>query len=1484
MKNLLTIVLLLCCSIGTAQEAITSLLEKVERLQRENEEKIQSALVVAEAVKKAGALINSLADLSLNGEVSLPVGIIKGDYMLVVQQIAYDEKTSQPYIYASCAFKFKDSGQPVAFEGRVPLNGQNGLGASGELSLIAPVIRKIGNTSAIIIRSGTSLHFGCEGVESFDAKMTWLITSGNIIPVDKAGNPENTPIAVEFDATFRNFDTFLVSLDINKSFTLKGLDDIIFTLKGATLDQSDLETSPMSTFPDNYFAGNDERQLWKGLSITEASVNLPAIFKRPDSSGRRIEIALQQALFDENGFSGNIAVKDIINSNHINREQWDISLTDFSLVMLRNQLAGFGFGGDINIPPLGKNSLLPYTASFNPALEKYEFKVGIAGTYDFPVLSSSITLNELSTIDLLIKGGDFYPTINASGTLTINTPLNSDSSKTFSIPDISFENMLISREAPYFKIGKIGVSGTLRTPSIAGFQMSINEIRSIDTPEGSGLAFDAGVSLSDMFGGEADMELYGDYTKWKFKKLNVNKIRVNFQSGAFSINGDVYFKNGDEIYGDGFRGDITLKLIDKFELQAIGVFGKVDNYRYFFTDALFEKSQGIPIVPPILSFTAFGGGLYTRMQQASKLPQPVANLDPEFGKSLSGITYVPDRNVGLGMMATTKFGLTNASKTINAKVGFQIQFNNHGGLNFVQLRGDVNVMDTPDKWGKLVDNVQDDMKKKEAKGITQPSRAERQELGVPESKNNGFLTASILMEYDAINQVFSADMRSYLNAGIIKGRDANDMMGWASAYFAPDKWYIRAGTPANRMGIKVLNLADLNGYFMLGNDIPGLPPPPEKVLRNFSPDKVERLQRKSSNQLTFGKGIAFGAGMEVDINAKLTPFYAHIGAGVGSEFLLADLGGRTCVEYPGTPGINGWYAQAQAWAYAEADIGIEVKLFFKRYKLPILDVSAGALLKGSGPNPFYFAGTVGGRFSVLGGLVSGHCNFGFEIGQLCTLVGGSPFDEDVIAELTPGGDLTDVNVFTAPQAVFNIPVNKEMEIDEEDGARGIYMATLEEFRVNYKDNGQVAAGTTQYGNDSKVYMLKPGEPFESRKDVEVYAKVGFKKKTGEKWSYVTGADGKPVYEEKTESFTTGERPKEILPEHVKYSYPVSGQYNFYPNEHKGGYLFITENYAYLFTTDKPEGFKQMLRIEDIDGQRTDRPFTHRAGTTSGIRFEIDFAMDEVPFVNDKIYKLAIVNVPEQVNADAGSNVTTVTSDLEGADDVQVNRQKAEGALVQLNEKEIYALHFRSSSYNTFVEKMNAMSLRPSGLWQEYPFVYNIISNVSDYATPAEMFDIAEIEVHDTLQRLIVVTPLYQQTKWYTGQVGPLMYNAALLRDAGMEGMQLTTANVSNYVTKTACISVSDDMVNTNTRPYISPGGSLQYRATYYVDRDYSKLKNILANKVMTQGAVSEAAEALLQTDNIPLLENGTYPVKISYTLPGTRQVTSSVEKVLTINQ
>ncbi|GHT23322.1 hypothetical protein AGMMS4957_14720 [Bacteroidia bacterium] len=124
MKKIYLLLVVLCLGFGQVRGQEFIDLPAIDNILPEAKIKMDDALAVADAVKKAGAYIESLADLFTDGELTLPVGIKKGDYELIVHRIEYSASSPKPKIYATCAFKFKDTGQTIAFEGEAVLTGK----------------------------------------------------------------------------------------------------------------------------------------------------------------------------------------------------------------------------------------------------------------------------------------------------------------------------------------------------------------------------------------------------------------------------------------------------------------------------------------------------------------------------------------------------------------------------------------------------------------------------------------------------------------------------------------------------------------------------------------------------------------------------------------------------------------------------------------------------------------------------------------------------------------------------------------------------------------------------------------------------------------------------------------------------------------------------------------------------------------------------------------------------------------------------------------------------------------------------------------------------------------------------------------------------------------------------------------------------------------------------------------------------------------
>ena len=1439
---------------------------------QEMEKRVEAAVATYKMMEAAGRYVSSIADILRDKEIPLPVGLKSSKYTICIEQLYNDSisNSQKQFIKVVCLIP-TNNGTPLVFQGDVLVEGDEGMGTHGKISIITPARNDIGKEATIAFCEGTSLEFGCDGFHAINANLAFILKSDKIYSVDASGKSEGKLI-FETQAKFSNLDDFTIAISSSKRLAVKGLDGYLFTIGNVVLDNSCATTPATASFPVGYFGGasaEESRNMWRGLAVANAMVELPEyMVKNGDENKKeRPSLKLQNLIIDGSGISCYVRSQNISADKDIDLESWSMSVADFELGIERNIVIKAGFGGKVNIPPLGKNSLRDYRARYDIVKESFELESNLGGNLDFPMLCAKLSLDETSTISLELRKNGIYPAIKANGKLSIGAPVSNDTTKSkLSLPDIRFENMLISREK--FELGTASLSGSLETPDLAGFQLSIGNIATVKNDKGQGIHLDASVTaFGEQIEAKAGIDLYGNEQKWRFNKVDISKIGVKFKSGPVSASGEVEFREGDVIYGKGFRGEIKLSVMDKFDLQAVGVFGKKDDYHYFLTDALFEvpPAQGVT-VPPALSFYGIGGGLYRHMQQ------DVSETKSEFGKSLSGINYIPDNTVGMGFMARTKFCLLGSDNLFDADVNLEMQFNQHWGVNFIQLRGEATMLSISQQESML-QGIKKGLNAVEKRGgdIVQFNKGSLEAKPTKE----GALTATVGMKYDMENDVFTADMKAYLDvAGVLTGRGPDNTLGWASAYFAKDKWYTYIGTPENRLGVNLAKIANAGGYFMIGNDIPELPELPDKVKQHITLSG----SRKDMGLLSEGKGLAFGADLSVDLNANLPPFYAQLGIEMGSEMLLKKYSDAVhCKGRTGPIGINGWYANAQAWAWVNAAIGMKVKLFRKERKFDIINASMASVISGEGLNPAYFTGAVGGQFRLLGGLVKGKCNFKFEIGERCEMVKDNQFGEDVIAQLTPADQSKDVNVFVAPQLVLNMPANESMVIEEESGVKETYRISIAEFNITNTKTGIKSTCSASPSKDNRIWTFETDEPLESRSEYKVYAKVTFERLDGDKWVVVKGDNAQPYSEEKTAVFTSGERPKYILPEHVQYAYPADRQYNFLSDEHGEAYIMTSKNYSYLFTTDKPKGFDQKAQFTTIDGKTIDAAFTHKkvSGVANAV-FEIDIPIKNLNLATNQIYNMAIVNVPQkqvQMNENISDKETKIATEAVGSD-ITETRHEAEGSLALLDQTEIYSIDFRTSTYRTFREKMKSFDVDDIIPWQYYPYVYSLPCNIYDNTISAELFDETEYGDVDYTKRMVQFDVDYDSMPWYKNHVAPTIYDNAGLR--AILG-NITPPSQPGIVTaefrSLELPRLDDTMIASDSRPNKSHYGAIINNCLKYIDEDRENYRTKIAN-MASRGTNVNKANAFMSMDNIPPLIEGRYPVVVKYVLPGKQIETS----------
>ena len=535
------------------------------------------------------------------------------------------------------------------------------------------------------------------------------------------------------------------------------------------------------------------------------------------------------------------------------------------------------------------------------------------------------------------------------------------------------------------------------------------------------------------------------------------------------------------------------------------------------------------------------------------------------------------------------------------------------------------------------------------------------------------------------------NFEAYLNvANVVTGIGKGNRLGQIVMHFAPDEWYVYAGRPEfeNRLGVQVLGIARFDAYFVMGSTLPDLAPLPPEVSELTGPIENERNNEFNNSNLTGGEGVAFGSSFRFDTGEKtFLIFYGRFAAIMGHDIMLANYGHTRC-EGSGRIGINGWYAQGQAYAYFQGTIGIDINIFFTRKKIPILSLKAAVLAQAKLPNPVWFKGTVAGQFSVLGGLIEGDFKMEMEFGEQCQVESSSFLEGlDVISQLSPDEGSEEISVFTVPQVVFNYEVDKEFELEQVNSSgKELYKIQIEKFKMT--SNGNPLEASWHLNEKHTVAVLKSKNILPPNSPVLCELEITFLENKDGTWRKSTGADGiTPVSQIRSISFTTGAAPDHIPDHNILLSYPSVNQMNYYANEYNDQNITLKHGQPYLFVDT--EDFSQIMKLYEGANFVSNVSFTYRDRDNS--------LVFNLPQLNsEKIYTVDIVNEPKYKLTSIDENVSQqkFSTNIQDTLDVNQTSSTAEGSLKNLEEKEIYAMSFRTSKYATIKDKLENLNFNP----------------------------------------------------------------------------------------------------------------------------------------------------------------------------------------------
>jgi hypothetical protein len=816
--------------------------------------------------------------------------------------------------------------------------------------------------------SGSFITFDQNGFKEFRVEAEVQFPRDWLKPFPDDGH---SLVKTKFMTAVQTGGNFLVGASLDRceitsapGWTLQ-VQDMVF-------DWSDKKNPDDMKFPAGYSGVSDSR--WKGFYIRRATIPLPPELRTFDST-QPPQISVNDLLIAKGGFCGSIRAENIFHYPNGNFGGWGGSLDTLAIDFVNSSMRRGMLTGRIKLPiaeePLKYSAILSRPASTDSVKGMaYTFVIRPSDSLTADLWKAKLHLEPTTNITLTNDNPErkFVASATLDGSLTIEGTIGG--LPQVKIPGLSFQGMKLQTVKPYFTKGSFGFASPEK--GLAGFPVSISGVDfQQETRNGkdlAGLALNISINLAPgarAISGNTTLKFWGELVqgggqRFRFFGVELDTIGVDADLGPVKIAGGVNFYREDPIFGTGFRGAVRADFLQKISVTSTVQFGKVGGYRYFYVDAKGMFRQGIPFGTTGVGFYGLGGGFWWNMRRVgSSLPaapttSAVASAAP--GATASGFQFVPSEG-SFGFKAMVTIGTHPSPASFNADVALDVDLQNTSGgvtVGRITLQGN---------------------------GYMMAELTARQKARVT-------MYADILYDFprSTLHGVFNVT----INATPVSGG------GQAVLHAEPATWYIKVGEPDKRMQVTLADWLRTGGYLMLGRDLPPPPPPPSEVTRILGPVAIARDTR-----ITAGNGFAFGASLSLNTGRqRYAIFYGEFSAGGG--FDIAMMQQYRCA------GINNWYAQGQLYAYVRGSVGLDVSIGFWMYKpcgpwycricrwcqwkfigvrgsFEILGISAAALLQAGGPNPLWVQGTVGGRYSILGGLVSGHCSFNFTKGTVCRL-------------------------------------------------------------------------------------------------------------------------------------------------------------------------------------------------------------------------------------------------------------------------------------------------------------------------------------------------------------------------------------------------------------------------------------------------------------------------------------------------------------------
>ena len=1266
----------------------------------------------------------------------------------------------------------------------------------------------------------TKLSWNCEGFKSLKIALEVQFARENIIPENEASGVADSTgrvsgfmnLLLERQVTESDEQWgFIGSISFPQSFQFTFLPGWGFKVQDAVFDFSDSKNDANMNFPAGYdvsLLGSSEgssddrlRNTWIGFYLKRIQVSVPKALTDKDETEARTTFMINDILIDRTGFTGFIQGHNIASASE---KGWRISLDTLGIGVVQTRSISGHLAGSLGAPFFEEESRLNYSSLLAVGVSgkiEYNFKVNVPADRPLKMKMWQVNMQLKSTSFLKFSlstarsnaarfEGRFDGSIGLDSSRIDNVP-------GLSLSGIGFENFAFDSDDPnFFKFSRANrteVGGQMvfafASPqhTAGNFPLNIRDISiSMDSEGGyilPKLGFVTELSLSDIgFKASLGMDVVGEMQlspfNFRIRGVDVKEINIDCNFNGFELSGGLGFYNNDPTYGKGVYGHIaaTLPMGISGKLTArFGTVGEAINpssfYDYWYVDGMIKINPGITIFSGFAIY-GFGGGAYYNMTMNTP---PVANaaqsiqsatLSTSAGEAQpSGSNYTPNKN-SFGLMATVLLGTQPNADVFNMDVTLHAQFNtNTNGLEFLRFVGN----------GYVMTNMT------ERNG--QPPVRANVEIGYYNTGGEEFVRGTFdvyLNVFDVIKGAGSGDR--FVNAEIYADLNGtNDNQWW---------FYMGKDRPLDARGGILINIPGLNlqatSYIMVGHGIPAdLPPLPDDIRAVLDANSDNKLNNqltegnitrtRSGGTMLNGQGFAFGAHFKSEFELNFLMFYAKMGLALGFDVNISKNLSRVCAESGIVPGVNGWYAQGQAYAALTGEMGIKVDLFFIKGEFKIIDLKAVIAMQAKLPNPNYFQGRAALTYDILQGMIKGRCDFNIEIGTKCTPVSTDPLQGlQFISDMNTSDNGSPASVFSDINTAFNFAMGQVLELEESSSGETVirrFMPYIHKYELKGPDGSKVTGTSWRLLENGYIARMTHQEAFLSQSDYHVMVEVRSRELFANGSQMDTRINGEVANEQRELNFTTGDRPRDLMEENVLITYPIQGQRNYLQDEIRNNTKVPTPNKGfvkikqqdYLFETASESASNNLTIPKFITkywvsfvpqngGSPSESPLSYDASSDL-ISFDMP-RLDNTTVYHVKLIKRSLPNPAfaslssqtvsnhgqlmrsirevrmESVRvAELGSDGNQVISDYQNQVEIGNNRLQASESESRNYDFLLYQFNFRTSRYNNFAEKMNGVHLESA----DYSFGIK-----TTRATIVEQFDMAEAPSSANREQLVMV--------------------------------------------------------------------------------------------------------------------------------------------------